>query len=635
MNDSDSFDLKDRLKVLPIWPVIGVSNPCIAACKSLVPSDYELLLPWMSGHGQFLRSEIANSYFATLESLGVQKIADINLVETHILQHLPRSIGIHEEKDYASLIAALSRVCEANHPRNFSKRTRNKEERKRFIYRLRDSNLAPDGNGLLHPANALFDHTDSVFLAAFREEAATRFLMKAVRHHKRLWLDIGLKQKEDTYFKTSHYVLCLKTMRKRLEAWNALPLDTQLASDARAVLEPLTSTIYNPYFDFSGNEWLAIQKEAIFPTLAALNGQPNYRRDSMANLAASRPLLPLKDLVMLRYTPICWSQIPFPLVEPSQATFSKITSQGRPPASMVWNHLENLMQLAQRLTEDAIPSFLFDLTSTYDYLQEYLTESCNAFVHVTSMLWLNLAITDNALVSLDDLRSSWFKIEHLVLSSPCDTPPLMSVQPRLMRYERLLKALGCRTIVYPTIARPKTSKGESLSALMTRMRHEGRMLDITLSAEGKDVQVHKNILTAASDYFAVHTSGRWAEQERIELKEISFHTLSRVVDFIYADVFDWTPMRATDEDILDVKADKLDNLLDLLTAADRFLLLSLRAQVEDEILSAGRILIRIDNVLDIRIRADGANARHLEKLCTEFYEQNKVPVDLIYEGREI
>jgi sacsin len=634
MNNSDSFALKDQLKILPIWPAIDVSNPCIAACAALVPSDYELLLPWMSGHGQFIQSEIASSYSATLESLGVQKIADINLVETHILGHLPSSVGSHEEKNYASLIAALSRVC-ANHPQNVSKRTRNKNEKIRFISRLRDSNLAPDGNGVLHPANTLFDHTDSIFLAAFREEAVTRFLMKAVRHHKRFWLDIGLKKREDTYFKTSHYILCLKTMRKRLEAWNALPLDTQLASDARAVLEPLTSTIYNPHFDFLGNEWLTIQKEAIFPTLAALNSQPNYRRDSMANLAASRPLLPLKDLVMPRYTPICWSQIPFPLVEPSQATFSKITSHGQPPASMVWNHLENLMQLAQRLTEDAIPGFLFDLTSTYDYLQENLAESCKAFVHVTSMFWLNLAITDNTLVSLDDLRSSWFKIEHLVLSSPCDTPPLMSVQPRLMRHERLLKALGCRTIVYPTIARPNTSRDKSLSASMTRMRHEGKMLDITLSAEGKDVQAHKLILAAASDYFAVHISGRWAEQERIELEDISFHTFSRLVDFIYADVFDWTPMRATDEDVLDVKADKLDNLLDLLTAADRFLMPSLGAQVEDEILCAGRILIRIDNVLHIRTRATDANARHLEKLCTEFYEQNKVPVDLIYKEREV
>jgi len=629
MNPSDSFALKGQLRVLPIWPALGISGTCIAACTALVANDYEFLLPWMSGYGRFIQSGIANSYFPTLESLGVQKMADINLLEMHILRHLPRAVAIHEGKDYASLISAISRVCEANHPRYFTKRTRNKEERRRFIGLLRDSSLAPDGSGVLHTASALFDHSDSIFLAAFREEAVSRFLMTAVRAHKRFWLDIGLKQREDEHF-TSHYILCLQTMRKRLEACDAPLLDPQLASDAQAVLEPLTSTIYNPYFNFSDYEWLTIQKEAIFPTLTALNSQPNYRRGPMAILAGSRSRLPLQDIVMPRYTPICWSQVPLPLVEPSQATFSKIASHGRPPASMVWNHLENLMQLAQHLTEDAVPDFLSDLTSTYDYLQDNLNESCNAFVHVTSALWLNLAATDSTLVFLNDLRTSWFKIEHLVLSSPCDSPPLMSVQPRLMQHERLLKALGCRTIVYPTVARPEASTGESLSTLMTRMRHEGKMLDITFSAGGKDVQAHKIILAAASDYFAVRINGRWLDEKKVKLDGISFRTLSKVVDFIYADAFNWIPMRATDEDELDVIADKLDDLLDLLTAADRFLMPVLAAQVQDEILCAGRVFIRIDNVLDIRTRAADANAHHLKSACTEFYEQNKVPVDLIY-----
>jgi sacsin len=633
VNPSDQSALENWLRILPIWPTVGVSNPCINACTALLPSDYELLSPWMSGYGQFVQSGIAGSYLSTLKSLGVQEVANTTLLETRILRHLPRTIDIHADKDYGLFVSALSRVCEANHSRNFSKKTKNREEKKRFIGLLRDSSLAPDGNGVLRTATALFDHTDSIFLAAFREEAETRFLMPAVRRHKRFWLDIGLKQRGDMNFR-SHYTLCLQTMRKRLEACNTSPLDPRLASDAQAVLEPLVSTFYNPYFDFRESEGLTVQKEATFPTLTTLNSQPSYRRDFMAVLAASMPLLPLSDVVMPRYTPICWSQIPFPLVEPSEATFSKIEFHGRPPASMVWSHLNNLMQLSQHLTEDAIPNFLSDLTSTYDFLQDNLDESCNAFVHVTIPLWLNLAITDNTLVCLDDLRSSWSKIEYLVLSSPCDSPPLLSVQPRLMRHERLLKALGCRTIVYPTIARPDTSTSESLSASMTRMRHEGKMLDVTLSAEGNGVQAHKIILAAASDYFAVHFSGRWANRKKIPMDDISFHTLAMVVDFVYADAFDWTPMRVTAEVDLDVIADKLDSLLDLLTAADRFLMPVLRAQVEDEVLCAGRLLIRIDNVLDIRTRAAEANARHLERACSEFYEENKVPVDLIYNARE-
>ncbi len=622
--------MKNWLRTLPIWPTVDGSNSRITARNALIPSDYELLLPLMSGYGQFLQSGIASSYLYTLESLGVQKTDDMTLVKTHILQHLPRAICTHEQENYASFISALSRVCEANHPRNFSKKTRNTEEKRRFINLLCESSLAPSRNGVLHTASALFDHTESIFLAAFREEAATRFLMKAVRCYKRFWLDIGLKQRGDIYF-TGHYILCLRTIRKRLEA---SPLDHQLVSDANAVLEPLLPTFTSAFLEFSASEWLTVQKEATFPTLTTLESQPSYRRDSMAALAADRTLLSLHDLVMARYMPICWSQVPFPFVEPSETTFNKILSRGKPPASMVWSHLNNMMQLAQHLTDDAIPDFLSDLTSTYDYLQDNLEESCNAFVHVTSTLWLNLATTNNTQVYLDDLRSSWIKIEHLVLSSPCDSPPLMSVQPRLMRHERLLKALGCTTIVYPTISRAETDVGESLSAIMTRMRHERKMVDVILSAEGKGLQAHKIILAAKSDYFAVHINGRWANQGKVTLEDISFPTLSTVVDFIYADAFDWTSMRVTDEDELEVVADKLDNLLDLLTAADRFLMPELTAHVESEIICPGRLFIRIDNVLDIRTRAAEVNAHNLEHTCTEFYEANKVPVDLFYNTRE-
>ena len=631
LDPPDPFHIKDRLEILPIWPTVGASHPCIAAGTALVPADYRLLRPWMSEYGQFVRPGIATSYSSTLKSLGVQKRADTTLLETNILPYLPQTVAPSAEKDYELFISALSRVCEANHPRNFSHKNKN-GERRQFINLMSVSRLAPDGNGVLHPASALFDHGDHVFQAAFREEVAKRFLMTAVRGRKRFWLDIGLKQRSDSNF-AKDYALCLQTMRKRLEAWNTPPLNHQLASDAQAVLEPLTSLLLSAISGFSESEWLTVRKEATFPALTALNSQPSYRRDSMAALAASKLLLPLEDIIKSQYVPICWSQTSFSSIEPSEMAFHKITLHGRPPISMVWRHLNHLMQSAEHLTEDAIPSFLSDLASTYDFLQDNLHQSSDSFTHATSPLWLNLPITDDSLVHLEDLQSSWLKIEHLVLLSPCDSPPLMSVQPRLMRHERLLRALGCRTIVYPSIIGPDIGMGESLSASMTRMRHEGKMLDITLSADGKDVQAHKVVLAAASAYFAANFDGNWAKDKRINLKDISFRILSMVVDFTYADIFDWMPMRVTDEDAVDVIADRLDDLLDLLTAADRFLMPALTIQAEGELLKAGRSFIRIDNVLDIRTRAAEANAHYLENACAEFYEKNKVPVDLVYSSR--
>ena len=586
----------------------------------------------MSEYGQFVQSGIASLYSSTLRSLGVQERADTTILEVNILPYLPQTVVPGTEKDYESFISTLSRICDANHPRRFSHDNKNNRERVRFINLLSNSKLAPDGNGVLHPAGAFYDHGDHIFQAAFREEVATRFLMIAFRGHKNFWIDVGLKRKSDVSF-IQDYVLCLQTLRKRLEAWNTPHLDPQLASDAQAVLEPLTALLSSATSGFSKSDWLRVRKEATFPALTALNRQPSYRRDFMAALAASNRLLRLEDVIMSQYIPICWSQTSFPSIEPSKNTFCEITLHGRPPVAMVWRHLHHLMQSANYITEDAIPSFLSDLTFTYDFLQDNLLQSRDAFTQTTAPLWLNLAITDDDLVRLEDLQSSWLKIEHLVLLSTYDSPPLMSVQPRLMRHERLLRALGCRTIVYSTMIAPDIGLRESLSASMTRMRHEEKMLDVTLSADGQDVKAHKVVLAAASDYFAANFNGNWAKDDRINLEDISFHALSMVVDFIYADVFDWTSTRVTDEDTVDVIADKLDDLLDLLTVADRFLMPVLTCQAEGELLRAGRSFVRIDNVLDIRNRAAEANAHNVEKACTAFYEENKVPVDLIYSSR--
>ncbi|CZR65285.1 uncharacterized protein PAC_15185 [Phialocephala subalpina] len=137
------------------------------------------------------------------------------------------------------------------------------------------------------------------------------------------------------------------------------------------------------------------------------------------------------------------------------------------------------------------------------------------------------------------------------------------------------------------------------------------------------------------NYFAASFNGNWAKDDRIKLEDISFRTLSTVVEFTYADIFDWTPMRVEDEDAVGVIADRLDDLLDLLTAADRFIMPALTTQAEDELLRAGRSFIRIDNVLDIRTRAAEANAHHVmlglefddEEWTSSFWNEGQSPIN--------
>jgi sacsin len=636
MNDSNRAT-KIVLQRLPIWPSLGTPKHCLTASVAYIAENYDLLAPWMVGYRQFVQPDVARSYSSTLELLETRKLSNIDLLKGRILSGIPGEMNSHRVKSYGTFLSAVALVFETNFGRHAPKTKAAKREKEQILSLLRNSKLALDGNYFLHTAGELFDHDDALYQAAFREETGTRFLHAAVRGHKQFWLEIGLRQRSNDRLAPKDYVLCLQTLKKRLEARKASSLDNQLVLDAGRVLNPLTSESGAMFREgFYEAEWRTIQREATFPALRNLSNQRCYRRDAMDALAVSKPLLSLMDVINHQYIPICWSQTSFSSLHPSGTTFSKIPSGGKPPVNMVWRHLNHLMQSAQHLglTEGTIPDFLHDLTRTYDFLQENLKESCDTFTLVASPLWLNLAIIDDKWVGLEDLRSSWVKIEHLVLLSSCDSPPLVSVQPRLMRHQRLLKALGCRTIIYPTVTAVDIGTAESLSASMTRLRREGKMLDITLSADGKEVQAHKIVLAAVSASFEINFNGNWADDKKIDLKGISFDTLSAVVDFAYADIFDWTPWRVTDEDTVDVIADKLDNLLDLLTAADRFQMPGLQSQAEGEILSAGRSFIRIDNVLDIRDLTTQINAHHVAKACKEFYEKNKVPVDLVYAEKD-
>jgi hypothetical protein len=55
---------------------------------------------------------------------------------------------------------------------------------------------------------------------------------------------------------------------------------------------------------------------------------------------------------------------------------------------------------------------------------------------------------------------------------------VMSVREALMPFEKLLAALGCEPILYPTISTPEICSSPISSALK-QMRAEGKLLDVT------------------------------------------------------------------------------------------------------------------------------------------------------------
>lgn len=612
------------VKSLPLWPTLIQSGPLITAKRALIAKSPRLLVPWMFEYERFTDPIFADSNKSFLQSLGVEEVTEIDLIRNGILPNLPRNISTCDEKGYLSLIGTISDICAMNYPSSKSKDPGHDLERLQDILRL--SKLAPDGHGVLRATHELFDHHEPVFMAAFRNTVESKFIHKDFWGYRKFWIDIGLTHLPNKRFAPKDYILCLKTIRQRIVDSRAPSSDETLMQDTLKVLEPLT-TSNSRLADMTANHWCSLIKETAFPAMAKLDDQPVHRRSTMAFLAVAIPFLTLDHAIQKRYIPICWSQTSFPTRQPSLAVYGKQQREGKPLTSMVWKHLEHLQNSVATLVEDQVPVFLDDLHATYNFLQENLDESTESFTQVTSPLWLNLDVTDPKLVSIYDLKRGWSIIEHLVLSSSCDAPPLQSAREGLMRYERLLSALGCRRITYPTIAAPDINTTPPISSYLSQMRKNEDMIDVTLVADGGILKAHKVVLAAVSDFFKTHFKENWVRDE-IEFPDISHSVLSIIVDFAYTDAFDWTPMRVVEEDDVDVIADKLDNFLDLLAVADRFMMPTLATQVENQVLLADRAFIRVDNVLGIQARAGEVRAHKLENACAEFYRQNKATVDL-------
>jgi hypothetical protein len=69
-------------------------------------------------------------------------------------------------------------------------------------------------------------------------------------------------------------------------------------------------------------------------------------------------------------------------------------------------------------------------------------------------------------------------------------------------------------------------------------------------------------------------------------------------------------------------ADKLDGLLDVLVASDRWLMPDLHADAQHQVIAGIRFFIRPDNVESVKNVADEANATELRNYCTEYIALN-------------
>jgi len=602
--------LSDAANDLPVWRRISSENGYLTAREALVAQDSAFVVPWMKNYHRFTDDK---------KSFRIPTIDSVRLLKDYILPDLPQSVDENTKDSYFQLVNAI--------PYNPSLKQKmgKKKKARYFIVPLMEYRLAAKQNGELCLASAIYDHSDAVFAASFRSEASNKFLMPEVRHHLSFWHEIGLRRPEFGRYKGSDYLACLHALQCRLTG----PADPQLAADTQVVLYPLCANdssldVLDP------TTWSAIAKLHVLPVVIVPENEPGYRRGRTEVLALQKNTLNLEDIVRREYAAVCWSQTAFALHEPSSLSIQRSRSKSQPSCAMVWEHLTFLAETAESIAEAEIESFVSDLQRTYEFLHLNQHESKYTFSDTDAAVWWNAEVTASNLIGLDVLHSSWTSLENLILDSPCDAPPLMIVNPFLGRFSSLLKEIGCKSLYYPSIALPSWNRSETAFTAVRQLREKEILNDVRFEAEGSVISAHKVILASRSLYCKKQFHGPWAFESEsntkskiVKLEDMTYATLKILIEYCYDDHLDWAAgMHVQEDEDLSVIAEKLDALLDVLVAADRWLIPDLHHDAHRQVIRGIRFFVRPDNVKQVEKIADEANAEELRKYCEEYSIEN-------------
>ena len=600
--DHELRKLDDSVNDLPIWPRISSKAGYLTAREAIVAKTSAFVVPWIKDYHRFTRA-------GSLHRTAI--IEDGEMLSRYVLPCLPQSINKENKASYVRLMNAMIDAKETSQPLTVSPWA---------MYRL-----APREDGKLCLASDLFDHDDAVFTAAFRTEANDRFLMSEAQKHMWFWYKLGVHRCKGGKFEGRDYLACLHALQGRLAGAG----DRELAADTETVLRPLC-TNDGSLDGLSQMTWKNVASLPLFLVSSAWEREPQFRKSRMNFLVSHKIALSLKDIVRQEYAPACWSQSPFVIHEPAISSLLKVGVTGKPGCAVVLQHLTFLAEAAHSIQEAEVERYIEDLRSTYEFLQANLLESKGAFSEPRAAIWFNSEEKISSAVSIDILRSSWSSLENLILDSPCDSPPLMTVQPFLRPFSSLLKELGCESLYYPPITLPPSDAPKSSLALIRELFQEDVLTDVKFEAEGRTISAHKLILASRSEYCKTYFRGPWARRsesngssEVISMEGMTYEALKVLIEFCYNEGHGWASgARLTGGESLSVIADKLDFLLDVLKAADRWLMADLHADAQRQIFAGIKFFVRPDNIKHVMKLAEEARATELRKYCKESMVRN-------------
>lgn len=614
-NYSKSKDVPHRniLRSLPVWPCIKRAeysnlSEHLTAEEAWFFAHKAMIMPWVKGIGHFVDPAVVESEESSLSKLDV-KLTTVDAFWQHVKKDLPSKVSNRLSRHHhLRLVQYFVRYC---------------------IKPL--DKIAPNGNGALGKADELYDHDDEIFQSAFREEGPTRFLHSEFRSLRSFWVSIGLQARPATkVMKCDDFLQCALAVDRR---YKPAMCDQNFDQDASIVSAYLRYD--QPAFhSWSVSTWEQLSKVRMFAVQKNVSSQGYYRQDRMRQIAQEHSHCALKDTGRTDNMRVLWSQVKFLKDEPAAGVFNKLPGGGSPSTGMVYEHLHFLISRRSNITPRDLQEYLKDVQACYNHLQDNADSARSIQGIREAQIWFNFDTTQIDVISKANVEGSLTSAKLLCLNTPYDPGLIRATRKFLVPYERLLKVLGCKSVVQPAPAAPLPQDNAppmaQSMAKIRRLRDQSQLTDVIFKAEGLEKPAHKIFLAAVSEYCEAQFLGAWGRQlehnATIDIADMKFGTLSTMVDFAYSGEYRGPELQspADSDEIAGEILDTLTDLLDLLDGTNRWLLGGLHAMVENFLLTKPNswTYIRPDTVDFVEERAEGARAARLVGYCQDFKSKN-------------
>lgn len=598
------------LSELPIWPrqtkiaTTGISLS-LAAKDAIFCTTAALLTPWTQGCGHFVDPDFVWKLQSTLLTMGFQIEDCAKTWADRIERFIPTTLELDQFDQYHEMIECLD---------SYSIRT--------------TTQVVPNGRGYLVHAAQLFDDSNPVFCAAFREQQqqSERFVHTRFRNLRSYWILLGLRTHSTGDAITwEDYLECVRAIDTR---YQRVPHDSTFSVDAQTVASYLSYE--NPSLHTWPNQtWNQIARIRMFEVDSTVAPNGTYRQARMLELSQRSTHCSLQVAGKESNKRLLWSQQPLLKQPPADYIYQRLPTCAEPSVSTVHAHLLYLIQMRRAISQADVAEFLKDIQDCYSFFQEIMASVVVINGIRKAEIWLNISTTDVDSVTPDQLAISPLSAEQLCINSPSDPAPYTNALKFLIPYEKLLKGLD----VYAVVMRDRSPRvnndnavtpSEHLASNLRRLRDDGKLLDVTFRAQGLDISAHKVCMAAVSAYCEAQFSGAWghvlSQQPTIVLQDLKASTVKSMVDFAYGITVVWPHLPA--EPSNDQIADRVDELLDLLQGTDMWLMKGLHDITEQYFFDQFDVLVRPDNVERVKEEASAGNAHHLEKTCADYIEDN-------------